>query len=188
MSISALLAEQVAGLWQPSPEQLRRIDAHWDLLVRWNKKINLTRILDPAEAALRHYGESIFLGLHLTPGRVADVGSGAGFPGIPVAIMRPDCQVDLIESTLKKAVFLEEASRDISNVRVISKRAEDLGACGQYEWVISRAVNPKEVLGLELKAKVALLLSRADGERLAGAGKICPLPWNNNRVLLIRST
>ena len=71
--------------------------------------------------------------------RIADVGSGAGFPGFPVAVLRPDCSVTLIESHQRKAVYLKEASRKLPNVRVLSKLAEDVADIGEeYDWVISR--------------------------------------------------
>src|SRR5579871_4576216 len=133
MSISAFLAKG----WVPelglSVEQLRQLDVHWNLVLRWNRKMNLTRITNPEEAAVRHYAESLFLAGHLTSGRVADIGSGAGFPGFPAAIARPDCQVDLVESTQKKAAFLMEASRGVGNIRVLSRRGTEVQ--GPYDWV-----------------------------------------------------
>jgi 16S rRNA (guanine527-N7)-methyltransferase len=81
--------------------------AHFELLQRWNKSLNLTRI----DSVERNYGESLFLGRHLPPGplRICDIGSGAGFPGFPVAVLRPDCEITLIEAHQRKAVFLKEA-------------------------------------------------------------------------------
>lgn len=124
-----------------TPEQQAALEAHLDLLMRWNQKLNLTAIRNREEAIARHYGESLFLGSRLSAGalRIADVGSGAGFPGFPVAILRPDCQVTLIESHQRKAVFLREASRSVPNVRVLAKRAEDVGET--FDRVISRAVS-----------------------------------------------
>src|SRR4051812_20933588 len=105
-------------------------------MVRWNKIINLTRIEDVEEAVDRHYGESLLLGISLPSGplRVADLGSGAGFPGYPVAVLRPEVSVTLIESHQRKAVFLKECSRELSNVSVFSKRAEDVP--GNFDWVV----------------------------------------------------
>src|ERR1017187_6190482 len=97
--------------------------------MRWNRSLNLTAIRSREEAIERHYCESLFLGARLPAGalRIADVGSGAGFPGFPVAVLRPECSVTLIESHKRKAVFLREASRTLPNVRVFAKRAEDVG-------------------------------------------------------------
>jgi 16S rRNA (guanine527-N7)-methyltransferase len=169
----------VAGLGL-SEEQLRVMDAHWDLLLKWNRKMNLTRITGPEEAALRHYGESLFLGHHLSAGRIVDIGSGAGFPGVPVAVLRLDCQVDLVESTQKKAAFLMEAARGLGNVRVLARRGDQVSA--EYDWMISRAVDPGEVLRLRLAPRTALLISRDDVSRLPSP-EVIPLPWDGNRVL-----
>lgn len=128
-----------------SREQEAALEAHLDLLLRWNRKLNLTAIRNREEAIERHYRESLFLGAHLPSGalRIADVGSGAGFPGFPVAVLRPECSVTLIESHQRKAVFLREASRNVENVRVLAKRAEDIGEI--FDWVISRAVSYEDL-------------------------------------------
>ena len=124
---------------------------------------------------------ALFLARFLPVGsfRSIDVGSGPGFPGIPVAIYRPDCQVTLIESHQRKAVFLREAIRGLSNVTVVAGRAEDVKQ--EFDWVISRAVDPDEVLGLRLAPRFALLIGDSDASRLAGAAE--PLPWGEHRVL-----
>jgi 16S rRNA (guanine527-N7)-methyltransferase len=133
------------------------LEAHFELMLRWNAKLNLTRITDREQAWERHYKESIFLAHKLPAGplRIADVGSGAGFPGIPIAVVRPECSVTLIESHQRKAVFLREATRDLPNVRVLAMRAEDVGE--KFDWIVSRAVSPEEVLKLDLALNVALL-------------------------------
>ena len=94
---------------------------------------------------LRHYCESLFVAIHLPeePVSVLDVGPGAGFPGIPMAILRPDCRFTLAESHQRKAVFLREATRHLSNVRVAARRAEE--AAGAFDWVVSRAVKWPDV-------------------------------------------
>src|SRR6266404_8786605 len=105
-------------------------------MLRWNKVINLTRIERIEEVIDRHYAESLFVGANLPCGslRIADLGSGAGFPGLPIAILRPQCLVTLIESHQRKAVFLKEASRSIPNIRVLAKRAEDVQE--SFDWAI----------------------------------------------------
>ena len=111
------------------------------MLVRWNKRFNLTAIREETAIVERHYCESLFLGTHLSQGhlRIADVGSGAGFPGVPVAVQRPDCAVTLIESHQRKAVFLRESTRGLANVRVSCQRAEEVE--DEFDWAISRAVD-----------------------------------------------
>jgi 16S rRNA (guanine(527)-N(7))-methyltransferase RsmG len=122
-------------------DQDAALEAHLELLMRWNKSLNLTAIRNREEAIERHYCEALFLGARLPAGtlRIVDVGSGAGFPGFPVAVLRPDCSVSLIESHQRKAVFLKEAARGVPNVRVLARRAEDVGET--FDWVISRAVS-----------------------------------------------
>src|SRR5206468_1621010 len=97
-------------------------------LLRWNRKLNLISVHTEDQMIERHYYESLFLGQHLPTGslRIADIGSGAGFPGFVVAVQRPDCTVNLIESHQRKAVFLREAARDVPNIRVSAKRAEEV--------------------------------------------------------------
>jgi len=167
-----------------SEEQIAMIEAHFDLLLRWNRRMNLTTVTDPVEAATRHYGESLFLARRLTAGAVADIGSGAGFPGIPAAIFRGDCRFDLVESNQRKAVFLREAGREFKAVRVLSQRAEKIS--GGYDWVISRAVAVPEVLSLHLGPRIALLIGEADASALSGF-EIIALPWGDRRVLAIGS-
>ncbi|MEO8051623.1 MAG: 16S rRNA (guanine(527)-N(7))-methyltransferase RsmG [Acidobacteriota bacterium] len=160
----ALTAEQLAGL-----------DEHYRLLLRWHPKINLTRITSLQDAVRYHYCESLYLAKRLPPGpvRIVDVGSGAGFPGIPVAIYRPECAVDLVESDQRKAVFLHEAARKLTNVRVLPQRAESVD--GSYDWVVSRAVRPDAVLKLNIAPRFAIL--GVEGE---------PLPWGEKRSILLR--
>ena len=154
-----LLVERCRGFVELSPEQVSVLEAHYRLMVRWNKALNLTKIVDEEDAVERHYIESLFLGGHLPAGglRIADVGSGPGFPGFPVAVLRPDCEVTLIESHQRKAVFLREASRELRNIRVVAKRAEQI--MGDFDWVVSRAVSYDDLeFPVErLTSRVALL-------------------------------
>jgi 16S rRNA G527 N7-methylase RsmG len=176
-----LLAAEFAPYGELSEIQLTQLEEHYKALVTWNQRLNLTRIQSLKESVQFHYCESLFLGRFLPQGshRIVDVGSGAGFPGLPVAIMRPDCEVTLVESHQRKAVFLREASRKLKNVRVLAQRAEDVD--GTYEWLISRAVAPSDILKLRLAGSIALLISEVDASKLSGA--IAPIPWGNQRVL-----
>jgi 16S rRNA (guanine527-N7)-methyltransferase len=128
--------------------QVAALEAHLELMLRWNRKLNLTAIRNREEAIERHYYESLFLGAHLPLGalRIADLGSGAGFPGFPVAVLRPDCTVTLIEAHQRKAVFLREASRKLPNIRVLAKRAENVRE--RFDRVISRAVSYEDLIPL----------------------------------------
>jgi 16S rRNA (guanine527-N7)-methyltransferase len=182
-----LLAERLQGVCRLSPGQLARLERHYELLVRWNQVLNLTSIRATDAAVERHYCESLFLGAHL-PGsavRIADVGSGAGFPGTPLAVMRPDCSVTLIESHRRKAAFLRESTRDLANVRVLAERAEAVPE--SFDVVVSRAVKVEEVASTLVRLAPRVML-------LAGA-EVCqipvvwqppvPLPWGKQRFLWI---
>jgi 16S rRNA (guanine527-N7)-methyltransferase len=188
MSTSASLGEiverEMAGICRLDANQLSRLESHFRLMLVWNARVNLTRVTKLPEAATRHYCESLFLATLLTPGRVADIGSGAGFPGIPAAILRPECQFDLVESHQRKAVFLKEAVRGMSNVRVLAVRAESL-AHG-YEWVVSRAVDPREVVSLRIAPRLGLLLGESDALALRNAD-VRRLPWGDRRVVALLS-
>lgn len=171
-----------------TPAQASVFEAHYKLLLHWNQRLNLTRITSLEEAVERHYAESLFLAAHLPAGplTVVDVGSGAGFPGFPVAIARPDLRVALLEADQRKAAFLRESSDLAPNVEVVAVRAESLRR--EFDVVISRAVQPKEVLRFAKKngRMLALLLSAEDAGRLNVAGaRILPLPHHPGGVLML---
>jgi 16S rRNA (guanine527-N7)-methyltransferase len=113
------------------PEQIAAIQRYMALLLAWNEKINLTAIRDPLEMLYRHFCESMFaaVAVPLQAGRLADVGSGGGFPGLALKIIRPKLQVFLIESNVKKATFLAEVVRELelTDARVLVSRYEELG-------------------------------------------------------------
>ena len=117
------------------------LEAHFQLMMLWNRTVNLIRVRDREEAIERHYNEALFLASHLPAGawRIVDIGSGAGFPGFPVAVVRPECSVTLVEAHQRKAAFLKEASRGLANVHVLARRAEDVA--DSFDWAVSRAVS-----------------------------------------------
>jgi 16S rRNA (guanine527-N7)-methyltransferase len=182
-----LLRERLNGIAELDLAQEEALEAHYDLLVQWNRRLNLTAIRDLPEAVERHYGESIFLAAHLPAGalRIADVGSGAGFPGFPVAIYRPDCTVTLIESHQRKAVFLKEAARSVPNVRVLARRAEDVEE--EFDLAISRAVSYDDLVpSLRRLAHTAALLTGADAPPAALGftwDEPVVLPWGTQRYV-----
>ncbi|HEV3330979.1 MAG TPA: 16S rRNA (guanine(527)-N(7))-methyltransferase RsmG [Bryobacteraceae bacterium] len=193
MSISAsrgfleLLREKLAGLAEVTPEQIQALQHHYQLLLRWNRVLNLTSIDSLEEAVERHYCESVFLAIHLPAGAmsIADIGSGGGFPGIPVAALRPDCRVTLVESHQRKAVFLREATRGMPNVAVVAKRAE--GVTGRFDRAISRAVSYKDLVGvLKSLAPAADLLTGEEAppaEMCFTWNSVISLPWGHSRCL-----
>ena len=123
-----LLVREFAPYGSLTVAQLDALQAHYELLTQWNARLNLTRIESVEDAVRLHYCESLFAGTRLPAGplHIADVGSGAGFPGIPIAILRPECVLTLIESHQRKGVFLREASRNLKNVKVVTDRSENL--------------------------------------------------------------
>jgi 16S rRNA (guanine527-N7)-methyltransferase len=184
-----LLSSRLASFRKLSDEQADQLRRHYDLLVRWNKVLNLTAIRTLEEAVERHYCESIFAAAHLPQGRlsIADLGSGAGFPGIPIAVVRPECSVTLIESHQRKAVFLREAARELANVRVIGRRAEDVS--DRFDWVVSRAVRYSDIAEdlKRLGESVELLTGGVGLSDLPGFDWQAPvrLPWGQHRLLWI---
>jgi len=181
--VSSLTDNQIAALYR-----------HCQLLELWNKKLNLTAIADAEDAVLRHYCESLFLGALLPPEAVsvADIGSGAGFPGIPMAVLRPDCQFTLIESHQRKAVFLREATRNCPRVQVLGERAEDVKL--RFDWAVCRAVKWGQVVGTmaRVACHAGFLIGQNDAVELVKTAGIdwhkpIRMPWGERRVVLIGS-
>ena len=131
-----------ASLQSLSPAIAAKFDEYLGLLLRWNVRMNLTAIREPGEILRRHFVESIACAQYLPDGigSLLDFGTGAGFPGIPIALCRPEILVTLAESQGKKAAFLREAVRVLGlNSNVFDRRAEDLAQ--QFDCVTLRAVD-----------------------------------------------
>jgi 16S rRNA (guanine527-N7)-methyltransferase len=120
-----------------------QLSAYLDLLLKWNSRTNLTAIRTPEEIVQRHFGESLFAGRHLGPySTLLDFGSGAGFPGLPIAILRPDFSVTLSESQNKKATFLREVVRTLNlSVEIWPARVETMPESRTFDVVTLRAVD-----------------------------------------------
>src|SRR6266513_4559919 len=127
-----------------STAQLERLRAYLDLLLKWNSKINLTAVRDPEEIVTRHFGEALFAAKRLFQDNqaesVIDVGSGAGFPGIPMKIWTESADLLLIESSQKKSVFLREVVRSLGLDRVSIEPARAEEATVRADLVTLRAV------------------------------------------------
>src|SRR5208337_5462263 len=165
-----LLSRQLNGIANLSAPQVSSLHSHFELLLKWNQRINLTSVRSPEEIITRHYCESIFFGAHLPDApdgfRILDLGSGAGFPGVPMAVLRPGWRITLLESHQRKAVFLRESTRGLPNVSVVSQRIEAVSA--RFDWLVSRAVKLEDVLGAipRVSSLVGLLMGEADRPEL----------------------
>jgi 16S rRNA (guanine527-N7)-methyltransferase len=158
----------------PPPALLEQLHRYLDLLLLWNARVNLTAVRNPEEIVTRHFGESLFaarilLGDSRRPASLADVGSGAGFPGIPVKILAPELTLTLIESHNKKAVFLREVIRtlQLDGAEVFCGRAEQWAKTADF--VTLRAV---EQFARSLPVAAALVAPGGKLCLLIGAGQI----------------
>ncbi len=160
---------------------MQQILAYLELLLRWNQKINLTAIRNAEESVTRHFGESLFIARHIElRGRLLDIGSGAGFPGLALKIAFPQLSVTLLEPVAKKRAFLKEATRvcGFSAVEVRGERLEGLaggGTAANFDFATMRAVgNLDELVPLAAQVlkpggSVLLWLTR---DQAAGLAKI----------------
>lgn len=191
-----------------SNEQLTTISTYIDLLIRWNSRINLTAVRDPKQIVTRHFGESLFAARHLFPLASAatkastacdllDIGSGPGFPALPIKIWAPEIRLTLVESNQKKATFLREVARAITlmDVNVINSRAEDIPATAA-DTVTLRAVERFDaILPVAIRlarpgGRVALLIGESQLEFAQADTPIkwsqpLPIPQSASRLLLL---
>lgn len=161
--IAAILGEYLIAT-ETGLELADAIRLYISLLLQWNRSISLTTVTDPEEIVRFHFGESLFAAsvYQIRSGRLADVGSGAGFPGLPLKMLSPAINLTLIESNAKKAAFLSEVVRrlQLEDVRVFRGRMEEFGGKEKFDFVAARALGRFE----------ALLTWSQD--RLATAGKL----------------
>ena len=197
--------DSISRLLQPFIEldetRLRAISTYVDLLLKWNARINLTAVRQAEEIIKRHFGESFFAARHVIEQKpvasAIDLGSGAGFPGVPFAMLAPEVEVTLIESSKKKATFLKEVihALGLKNARVYGDRGETYPEKG--DLVMLRAVEsfeqtlPLAVRLVEAGGRIALMigLSQVDATQEAGSPvqwqKPVPIPGSHSRILLI---
>jgi 16S rRNA (guanine527-N7)-methyltransferase len=193
------------------------ISIYIDILQRWNARINLTAVRNEEEIVTRHFGESFFAASNLFPGRggeegelkepgtrkvvarstVADIGSGAGFPGIPIKLWAPSVALTLIESNHKKAAFLREVTRflRLTGINVQSARAEHIDQT--FDFVILRAVErftdilPIAAGLLAPSGRLALLISSSQFEQASSVlpqliwQPPLPIPMSDSRILVV---
>lgn len=142
-SLRPELAAGLAALGLPESPLADRLLDYLALLDRWNKTYNLTAIRDPREMLSKHLLDSLAMWRHVRPGALADLGTGPGLPGIPLALAVPGLQVTLVEAIGKKTRFLREVVRQLglANVRVLESRAEAVDEPGAYEQITARALD-----------------------------------------------
>ncbi len=178
-----------------STRQTGQMLSYLELLLRWNEKINLTSVRDPADCVRRHFGESLYLGRCVElSGKLLDIGSGAGFPGLCLKILFPELSVTLLEPVAKKRAFLKEAARvcGMSGVEVRRERLEEFAdaagaveaygsatarAVGNFQELIlfaSRCVKPGGRLFLWLSRRQASELGDSHGEMGKVKGLVVP--------------
>ena len=210
--LNELLA--AAGLGSLQVEQTKRLIGYLTLILRWNSRTNLTSVRDEEGIRSRHFVESIACAQALPAGiaTLLDFGSGAGFPGIPIAICRPEIAVTLAESQGKKAAFLQEAARVLqcstwnNPMKVHSGRAETL--TGQFDCVTLRAVDRMEqairaaaklvkpggwLAPMTTTADLPAIQSAADQSRIQSSADQPSYTWSNpirlpgadNRILAL---
>lgn len=146
--MATLSQAQIAEILQPfyedcSPLLLEKLSVYLDLLLKWNARTNLSAVREPREIVRRHFGESLFAASNvLTGSTLLDLGSGAGFPGIPIQLAHPELRVTLAESQNKKASFLREVVRTLGLVtEVFADRVENMPAARRFDVVTLRAVD-----------------------------------------------
>jgi 16S rRNA (guanine527-N7)-methyltransferase len=154
----------------PTQDQLNKLDKFYNLLIEWNEKINLTRIVDEKDVYLKHFYDSLTITKEINLSKVntlCDVGTGAGFPGIVLKIMYPNLKVTLIDSLQKRVNYLNEIIKDLelTGIVAIHSRGEDYK--GSFDVVTSRAV-----ANIEKLVKYTMHLVSKDGVFIAMKGNI----------------
>ena len=151
------------------PEKSDQITIHAEALLFWARKTNLTTIQDPVEVAVKHYLDSLApAGMIPSAASLLDVGSGGGFPGIPLKILIPTLSVTLIDTSRKKVNFLKHVIRTLGleKIQAIQGRVEDLSPDTRFDVIASRAVS-----GVDVFVSMAVRLLAADGLMIAFKGK-----------------
>jgi 16S rRNA (guanine527-N7)-methyltransferase len=205
-SSAGLTEDALESLLQPyilpgrtvPPTLYGQLATYLELLVKWNARTNLTAIRSPDEIVRRHFGESLFAAQHLDVNHTAncetllDFGSGAGFPGLPIQLLRPDIRVTLAESQNKKAAFLREAVRTLGlKTGVWAARVEAMPSALRFDVVTLRAVDNMEaaVAAAAPRVRNRMLLLTTAGHALAppagfAAGTTVPLPGTREQQLI----
>lgn len=154
-------------------EQIERFCAYYDLLVDWNTRVNLTAITGMEDVANKHFIDSLAAEPYLKPGAsVIDVGTGAGFPGVPLLIVRPDLKLTLLDGLNKRIVFLQTLLETLGlKADCVHMRAEDAGQSPKYREKFDAALT-RAVSGLPVLAELTLPLVKVGGVSIAYKGDV----------------
>lgn len=153
-------------------EQLNRFYKYMNLLIEWNKKINLTAIVEPEEIILKHFMDSLTINSYIdTNQTLVDVGTGAGFPGIPIKIYRPDLKVVLVDSLNKRVNFLNEVINQLNlkDIETVHSRIEDFGKNSKYRESFD-IVTARAVANLSVLSEYLVPLAKIDGKCICMKG------------------
>jgi 16S rRNA (guanine527-N7)-methyltransferase len=169
---------------QASQAQLVQFRIHFELLLKWNRRINLTSVRDPGHVLRRHFVESAFVTrvVKFGPGTLVDVGSGAGFPGVPIKILSPQTRVVLVESVHKKVAFLKELAREIP-LEVFAGRFEDFRL--QAQWVTVRALRLDQATLKQVPRGTTIIAITGDPPP---RWETTPVPGSTGRFVAVGST
>ena len=154
--------------------QLKQFYNYMNLLIEWNKKINLTAITEPNEIILKHFVDSLTISKYISDGtRVVDVGTGAGFPGIPLKIYRQDIEITLLDSLQKRINFLDEVIRELNleKIETIHSRVEDFGKDKKYREKFDIATS-RAVANLATLSEYLLPLVKVGGKVISMKGSL----------------
>ena len=176
---------RTSNLEPRTPSLYDQLALYLDLILKWNARTNLTAIRTPEEIVRRHFGESLFAGTHIGPCKtLLDFGSGAGFPGIPIQLLRPEIQITLAESQNKKASFLREVVRTLGlSTEIWPNRVESMPPDRQFETVTLRAVDDMDAAIREATkraTRAVLILTTHTGPQ---NGTSVPIPNSTDRIL-----
>lgn len=153
-------------------EQLKRFYKYMNLLIEWNKKINLTAIVEPEEIILKHFIDSLTINSYIDKNQtLVDVGTGSGFPGIPIKIYRPDLKVVLVDSLNKRVNFLNEVINQLNlkDIETVHSRIEDFGKNSKYRESFD-IVTARAVANLSVLSEYLVPLAKIDGKCICMKG------------------
>lgn len=184
---SGRMQEQSAQIlsMELTPHQLEQFCQYGDMLLEWNQRMNLTSITDPEEIILKHFIDSLALAHAVQGGKLADIGTGAGFPGIPLKILRPELDVCLVDSLAKRVEFLNAvvSNLNLTKIEAVHARAEDLGRNDRYRAGFD-SVTSRAVARLPILLEYAIPLLKLNGRFLAAKGLVAEQEVNESAMAL----